>query len=236
MKFYNLTQSGTEVQRLLDSMEVLDIDIDAIEKRIDDIPVINIDTDKPFDISSNINNTGIYCIKSININKSTIKPDKLPINSEYSFIIHLQSYDQNNLNHSSQYLITQDDNRNIVVYKRNTENEDSWTEFVDTNKEIVDYIEKRIDQSYSETDTPKSTNAQSGKAVAEAIANKSTLYTGTEYSNSDPHKLGGSFSVSAALPYKNGDFYYNTDEHILYAFTSVISSTVAMSTSFVLDL
>lgn len=176
MEFYNLTQSGTEVQRLLDFMEVLDVDIDTIEKRIDDIPVINIDTDKLFDISSNINDTGIYYIKSTNINTSTIKPDNLPINSEYSFIIHLQSYDQNNLNHSSQYLITQDDNRNIVVYKRNTENEDSWTEFVDINKEIVDYIEKRIDQSYSETDTPKSTNAQSGIAVVQAV-NKAKDYT-----------------------------------------------------------
>ena len=59
MEFYNLTQSGTEVQRLLDFMEVLDVDIDAIEKRIDNIPVINIDTDKSFDISSNINDTGL---------------------------------------------------------------------------------------------------------------------------------------------------------------------------------
>lgn len=92
-----------------------------------------------------------------------------------------------------------------------------------------------VDQTYN----PNSPNAQSGKAVAEAIKDKATIYKGTQVAINfddgngfvtlvemiaDGGTLGGvtvtppeNITVSEfALNLKVGDFYYNTEEEKTY--------------------
>ena len=92
------------------------------------LPVKNI-TEKNFNISTKITSSGIYCIPSKDIDKTKITPTTLVTNSDYTIIIHLQNL-LNNVIYCSQCLITQDINMNMVFYKRNTNSDGIWTEFV----------------------------------------------------------------------------------------------------------
>lgn len=76
------------------------------------------------------------------------------------------------------------------------------------------------DQTYN----PESENAQSGKAVAKAVADKVTIYSGTEVSIANPgegkvmtiNKPSGSVTEPPLWNVKKGDLYLNEDENRLY--------------------
>ena len=143
MEFYDLSQSGSEVQQLLDSIFGIKIMAETTRTDLSKLPVKNI-TEENFDISTKIISSGIYYIPSKNIDKTKITPTTLVTNSDYTIIIHLQNL-LNNVIYRSQYLITQDINMNMVFYKRDTNgNNGSWTEFVnpqeDQKNEILGYL------------------------------------------------------------------------------------------------
>ena len=143
MEFYDLSQSGSEVQQLLNSIPGIKEMAETTKTDLSKLPVKNI-TEENFDISTKIISSGIYYIPSKNIDKTKITPTTLVINSDYTIIIHLQNL-LNNVVYRSQYLITQDINMNMVFYKRDTNgNNGSWTEFVnpqeDQKNEILGYL------------------------------------------------------------------------------------------------
>ena len=143
MEFYDLSQSGSEVQQLLNSISGIKEMAETTKTDLSKLPVKNI-TEQNFDISTKIISSGIYYIPSKNIDKTKITPTTLVINSDYTIIIHLQNL-LNNVVYRSQYLITQDINMNMVFYKRDTNgNNGSWTEFVnpqeDQKNEILGYL------------------------------------------------------------------------------------------------
>ena len=143
MEFFDLSQSGLEVQQLLDSIAGIKITAETTKTDLSKLPVKNI-TETNFDISTKITSSGIYYIPSVNIDKTKITPTTLVTNSDYTIIIHLQNV-LNSVVYRSQYLITQDINMNMVFYKRDTNgNNGSWTEFVnpqeDQKNEILGYL------------------------------------------------------------------------------------------------
>ena len=143
MEFYDLSQSGLEIQQLLDSISGIKKMTETTKTDLSKLPVKNI-TEENFDISTKIISSGIYYIPSKNIDKTKITPTTLVINSDYTIIIHLQNL-LGNVVCRSQYLITQDINMNMVFYKRDTNvNNGSWTEFVnpqeDQKNEILGYL------------------------------------------------------------------------------------------------
>ena len=143
MEFYDLSQSGSEVQQLLNSISGIKEMAETTKTDLSKLPVKNI-TEENFDISTKIISSGIYYIPSKNIDKTKITPTTLVINSDYTIIIHLQNL-LNNVVYRSQYLITQDINMNMVFYKRDTNgNNGSWTEFVNPQEvqknEFLSYL------------------------------------------------------------------------------------------------
>ncbi len=143
MEFYDLSQSGSEVQQLLNSISGIKEMAEITKTDLSKLPVKNI-TEENFDISTKIISSGIYYIPSKNIDKTKIIPTTLVINSDYTIIIHLQNL-LGDVIYRSQYLITQDINMNMVFYERNTNsNNGSWTEFVnsqeDQKNEILNYL------------------------------------------------------------------------------------------------
>lgn len=128
-----------EIQQLLDSIDGIKNTVKTIETNLNGLPVKNI-TQNKYNISS-ITSSGIYYIKSSNIDKTKITPTTLAINSDYIIVIHLQN---NNVTYRSQYLITQDNNMNMVFYKRDTNSDGNWTEFVNSQEvqknEILSYL------------------------------------------------------------------------------------------------
>ena len=141
MEFYDLSQSGSEVQELLDSIFGIKIMAETTRTDLSKLPVKNI-TEENFDISTKIISSGIYYIPSKNIDKTKITPTTLVTNSDYTIIIHLQNL-LGNVVYRSQYLITQDINMSMVFYKRDA-NGDNWTEFInpqeDQKNEILNYL------------------------------------------------------------------------------------------------
>ena len=149
MEFYDLSQSGSEVQELLDSIFGIKIMAETTRTDLSKLPVKNI-TEENFDISTKIISSGIYYIPSKNIDTTKITPTKLVINSDYVIIIHLQNL-LGNVVYRSQYLITQDVNMSMVFYKRDA-NGDNWTEFVnpqeDQKNEILNYLKIKSFKSF----------------------------------------------------------------------------------------
>ena len=149
MEFYDLSQSGSEVQELLDSIFGIKIMAETTRTDLSKLPVKNI-TEENFDISTKIISSGIYYIPSKNIDKTKITPTTLVTNSDYTIIIHLQNL-LNNVVYRSQYLITQDVNMSMVFYKRDA-NGDNWTEFVnpqeDQKNEILNYLKIKSFKSF----------------------------------------------------------------------------------------
>ena len=144
MEFYDLSQSGSEVQELLDSIFGIKIMAETTRTDLSKLPVKNI-TEENFDISTKIISSGIYYIPSKNIDKTKITPTTLVTNSDYTIIIHLQSENVlNNIVYRSQCLITQDSNMNMVFYKRDTDSDGNWTEFINFQEiqknEILSYL------------------------------------------------------------------------------------------------
>ena len=141
LEFYDLSQSGSEVQQLLDSISGIKEMAETTKTDLSKLPVKNI-TEQNFDISTKIISSGIYYIPSKNIDKTKITPTTLVTNSDYTIIIHLQNL-LNNVVYRSQYLITQDINMSMVFYKRDA-NGDNWTEFInpqeDQKNEILNYL------------------------------------------------------------------------------------------------
>lgn len=136
------------------------------------------------------------------------------------------------------------DDKNIVVYSVNVSEDKTETlrecvfavrkrakpsDYVYTETEIRSYeaLEKRIldlekesatvDQTYN----PESENAQSGKAVAEAVSDKPTIYKGTDFFIVDPTVPRLATACQGTVPYKIGDLYFNTNEKRYYIFTNV---------------
>lgn len=146
MEFFDLSQSGLEVQQLLDSIAGIKITAETTKTDLSKLPVKNI-TETNFDISTKITSSGIYYIPSVNIDKTKITPTTLVTNSDYTIIIHLQNV-LNSIVYRSQYLITQDSNMNMVFYKRSgnidTNGNAVWTEFVNSQEaqknEILSYL------------------------------------------------------------------------------------------------
>ena len=149
MEFYDLSQSGSEVQELLDSIFGIKIMAETTRTDLSKLPVKNI-TEENFDISTKIVSSGIYYIPSKNIDKTKITPTTLVTNSDYTIIIHLQNL-LGNVVYRSQYLITQDINMSMVFYKRDA-NGDNWTEFVnpqeDQKNEILNYLKIKSFKSF----------------------------------------------------------------------------------------
>lgn len=149
MEFYDLSQSGSEVQELLDSIFGIKIMAETTRTDLSKLPVKNI-TEENFDISTKIISSGIYYIPSKNIDKTKITPTTLVTNSDYTIIIHLQNL-LGNVVYRSQYLITQDVNMSMVFYKRDA-NGDNWTEFVnpqeDQKNEILNYLKIKSFKSF----------------------------------------------------------------------------------------
>lgn len=149
MEFYDLSQSGSEVQELLDSIFGIKIMAETTRTDLSKLPVKNI-TEENFDISTKIISSGIYYIPSKNIDTTKITPTKLVINSDYVIIIHLQNL-LGNVVYRSQYLITQDINMSMVFYKRDA-NGDNWTEFInpqeDQKNEILNYLKIKSFKSF----------------------------------------------------------------------------------------
>ena len=141
MEFYDLSQSGSEVQQLLNSISGIKEMAETTKTDLSKLPVKNI-TEENFDISTKIISSGIYYIPSKNIDKTKITPTTLVTNSDYTIIIHLQNL-LGDVIYRSQYLITQDVNMSMVFYKRDT-NGNNWTEFVnpqeDQKNEILGYL------------------------------------------------------------------------------------------------
>ena len=141
MEFYDLSQSGSEVQELLNSIYGIKKMAETTRTDLSKLPVKNI-IEENFDISTKIISSGIYYIPSKNIDKTKITPTTLVTNSDYTIIIHLQNL-LNNVVYRSQYLITQDINMSMVFYKRDA-NGNNWTEFVnlqeDQKNEILGYL------------------------------------------------------------------------------------------------
>ena len=150
MEFYDLSQSGSEVQELLDSIFGIKIMAETTRTDLSKLPVKNI-TEENFDISTKIVSSGIYYIPSKNIDKTKITPTTLVTNSDYTIIIHLQNL-LGNVIYRSQYLITQDVNMSMVFYKRDA-NGDNWTEFInpqeDQRNEILNYLKIKSFKSLS---------------------------------------------------------------------------------------
>ena len=149
MEFYDLSQSGSEVQQLLDSISGIKEMAETTKTDLSKLPVKNI-TEENFDISTKIISSGIYYIPSKNIDKTKITPTTLAINSDYTIIIHLQNL-LGDVVYRSQYLITQDVNMSMVFYKRDA-NGDNWTEFVnpqeDQKNEILNYLKIKSFKSF----------------------------------------------------------------------------------------
>lgn len=149
MEFYDLSQSGSEVQELLDSIFGIKIMAETTRTDLSKLPVKNI-TEENFDISTKIISSGIYYIPSKNIDKTKITPTTLVTNSDYTIIIHLQNL-LGNVVYRSQYLITQDINMSMVFYKRDA-NGDNWTEFInpqeDQKNEILNYLKIKSFKSF----------------------------------------------------------------------------------------
>ena len=149
MEFYDLSQSGSEVQELLDSIFGIKIMAETTRTDLSKLPVKNI-TEQNFDISTKIISSGIYYIPSKNIDKTKITPTTLAINSDYTIIIHLQNL-LGDVVYRSQYLITQDVNMSMVFYKRDA-NGNNWTEFVnpqeDQKNEILNYLKIKSFKSF----------------------------------------------------------------------------------------
>ena len=149
MEFFDLSQSGLEVQQLLDSIFGIKIMAETTRTDLSKLPVKNI-TEENFDISTKIISSGIYYIPSKNIDKTKITPTTLVTNSDYTIIIHLQNL-LGNVVYRSQYLITQDVNMSMVFYKRDA-NGDNWTEFVnpqeDQKNEILNYLKIKSFKSF----------------------------------------------------------------------------------------
>ena len=149
MEFYDLSQSGLEVQQLLNSISVIKTMAENTRTDLSKLPVKNI-TEENFDISTKIISSGIYYIPSKNIDTTKITPTKLVINSDYVIIIHLQNL-LGNVVYRSQYLITQDVNMSMVFYKRDA-NGDNWTEFVnpqeDQKNKILNYLKIKNFKSF----------------------------------------------------------------------------------------
>lgn len=149
MEFYDLSQSGSEVQELLDSIFGIKIMAETTRTDLSKLPVKNI-TEENFDISTKIISSGIYYIPSKNIDKTKITPTTLVTNSDYTIIIHLQNL-LGNVVYRSQYLITQDVNMSMVFYKRDA-NGDNWTEFInpqeDQKNEILNYLKIKSFKSF----------------------------------------------------------------------------------------
>lgn len=93
-----------------------------------------------------------------------------------------------------------------------------------TSKLVYNAVKKlgggEVDQTYN----PESENAQSGKAVEEAVSDKVTIYSGTEVSIANPgegkvmtiNKPSGSVTEPPLWNVKKGDLYLNEDENRLY--------------------
>ena len=149
MEFYDLSQSGLEVQQLLNSISVIKTMAENTRTDLSKLPVKNI-TEENFDISTKIISSGIYYIPSKNIDKTKITPTTLVTNSDYTIIIHLQNL-LGNVVYRSQYLITQDVNMSMVFYKRDA-NGDNWTEFVnpqeDQKNKILNYLKIKNFKSF----------------------------------------------------------------------------------------
>ena len=149
MEFYDLSQSGSEVQELLNSIYGIKKMADTTRTDLSKLPVKNI-TEENFDISTKIISSGIYYIPSKNIDKTKITPTTLAINSDYTIIIHLQNL-LGDVIYRSQYLITQDTNMSMVFYKRDA-NGNNWTEFVnpqeDQKNKILNYLKIKSFKSF----------------------------------------------------------------------------------------
>ena len=149
MEFYDLSQSGLEIQQLLDSISGIKKMTETTKTDLSKLPVKNI-TEENFDISTKIISSGIYYIPSKNIDKTKITPTTLVTNSDYTIIIHLQNL-LGDVIYRSQYLITQDANMSMVFYKRDA-NGDNWTEFVnpqeDQKNEILNYLKIKSFKSF----------------------------------------------------------------------------------------
>ena len=149
MEFYDLSQSGSEIQELLDSIFGIKIMAETTRTDLSKLPVKNI-TEENFDISTKIISSGIYYIPSKNIDKTKITPTTLVTNSDYTIIIHLQNL-LGNVVYRSQYLITQDVNMSMVFYKRDA-NGDNWTECInpqeDQKNKILNYLKIKSFKSF----------------------------------------------------------------------------------------
>lgn len=118
-----------------------------------------------------------------------------------------------------------DDNYYLLVDKE-TESESKKIQFKNIKALIGNNGSSvTVDPNYD----PKSENAQSGIAVAEALSDKVTVYKGIDISMPPmaefiivEEEFNG---VGILLPYKEGDIYINTDEDCAYQCVSVDSGT-----------
>lgn len=142
MNFFELQQTGIEIQEILNSYRHLFQNVNELEQKIINAPLVKIDNVMSYNLDD-IANNAIYYIPTYAIKRGTlIKPSFLEIYSDYVYVIHLQG-SLGGVVYKSQYLITQDKKMKIICYQRNTNSNGEFGQFsnsIDPNREALDML------------------------------------------------------------------------------------------------
>lgn len=126
MIFFDLRQTGTQVQELLDSLSINNDLVNSLKNSVENLPIVVINED--CDLNTKLVKNCIYLIPKLKVNQTTVDLERLHIVSDYIFVINLYSV-INNKKYSSQCMLAQNNSKNFAVYIRDIDDNGNWTEF-----------------------------------------------------------------------------------------------------------
>ena len=152
MQYYDLRQSGPEVQMILDGFNKIQEDFNTLNQDIGNLPLKVITQAKsPNYKINNIDSTGLYYIETAALSREEVETYfiNVPIDVDHIFIMHLQGskQDVNNsqvVTYKSQFLYTQkitqvsgqDPNVEPMYFKRSTNKHGYWGNFTNPFEQI----------------------------------------------------------------------------------------------------
>ena len=126
MNFFDLRQTGTQVQELLDSLSNNNDLVNSLKNSVENLPIVVIDED--CDLNTKLTKNCIYLIPKLRVNKATVDLERLHIVSDYIFVINLYSVISSK-KYISQCMLAQNNSKKFAIYIRDTNDNGSWTEF-----------------------------------------------------------------------------------------------------------
>ena len=108
MNFFDLRQTGTQIQELLDSLSINNDLVNSLKNSVENLPIVVINED--CDLNTKLVKNCIYLIPKLKVNQTTVDLERLHIVSDYIFVINLYSV-INNKKYSSQCILAQNNSK-----------------------------------------------------------------------------------------------------------------------------